>query len=208
MVELERLARTVRRLAGLDDLDLLSSLTIAQRVLGAPVRLVPSLETRACISMADGTYRIFIRALEREAHFDVAHELGHWALRELARYAGAEEERFANRIAGAIVAPGSAVKWATAQHGRGMRPIKPLANLTGISDTSANLRLSEVLGDDRWVATARRRNLLARVPSGRHPDRAALIAMAFDEGPRIPGIVKTRLTPAGIDAGRVALKAK
>jgi hypothetical protein len=200
-LELEGIAQRVRKLAGVEEDETVSSLTIARRVLGVPVRVLPTLPTQACLVWDHDRYRILIRRLEREAHFAVAHELGHWALRELEGVAPADEEALANRFAGALCAPTHIVRAIT--KGRRSHHFRPLAKATGLSETAAALRLREVRGDSLAVVTANQRNIMGGF-AGLDHDRAVRLADQAERDPRI-AVVRLR---GGIDEGRVQLYEK
>lgn len=202
--ELEGLAREVRRRAGLNDDELALAPTIAERVLGRPIRIVPSLSTAACISFEDGRARILLREVRPDSNFDIAHELGHYALREIAGYSGADEERYANQIAAAMLAPSEVVRAVRRRHGGGLRPIRPLACATLISQTSAQLRLGEVLEDERAVVT-KNGNVLVRSQGAFPWADVPIIDVA--RGGQYRGLAKAKLR-GGIDEGRVALRAR
>jgi hypothetical protein len=207
-LELERWAREVRRRAGFDELDLVSSLTIAKRAMGVEVLLNPSLHTQAClVTDADGFFRIVVRDLEAETHFAVAHELGHWALDAIARWKPPNEEAIANRLAAAICAPAVIVRAIVKREGRSVRRhLRPLARTTGLSQTAANLRASEVLDDERAVVTAAHQNVMVR-SAGRYPWEPGWVIQVALKGERDERLETTKLH-GGIDAGRVALRLK
>lgn len=198
-LELEFLAEEVRERAGVEPDEVVSSLTIAHRVLGAPVRVLPSLPTEAALVCRNGAYSVVIRQLEREAHFAVAHELGHWAQREIAGWVVPEEEYNANYIGGAICAPWALVaKVRVRDH---TKLFRPLAKAACISETSAALRLQAMLDEDRAIVTANHRFMLGRF-NGIERGRAVRLA----DGEEVdPDVVVTPLRGSGIDRGRVQL---
>lgn len=192
-LELELLAREVRRRAGLTDDDTELATRIAARVLGPDaVALDPALANAAYLRRTiDGC-------------FHVAHELGEWALRSLAKFHGdeASRERAANYIAAAILAPEAAVRRAHATFGERLRPI---ASRFQMSQTSIVLRLAEVKGDERAVVT-RTGNVLLRT-QGAFPWADVPILDVAQGGARWRGLAKAPLR-GGIDEGRVALRAR
>lgn len=177
---------------------------IAERVLGVPLRVAPTLKTRACLAVVDGKYRIYIRSVGPDSNFDVAHELGHYALREIAGYSGPDEERFANHVAAAILAPGGIVRTVYIKHGA-LKAIRPLAKAAMLSQTAAQLRLGEVIGDERAVVT-KTGNVLVR-SRGAFPWSAVTVVNASPGELRALGLAKAALR-GGIDTGRVALRAR
>jgi len=202
--ELERLARDLRRIARLTDDEIALAPTIAERVLGVPVRLAPTMATAACLAEHDGRWRIFLRAVGPDTNFDVAHELAHYALRELAGYRGPDEERFANHVAAAMLAPPKIVRHFRREHGDGLAPIRPLARAVVISQTASQLRLGEVLEDERAVVT-KTGNVIIR-SRGVFPWASVPIVDVARGGARWKGVAKARLR-GGIEEGRVALRA-
>lgn len=203
-LELEELAAELRRMACVESDEIVSALTMAKRILGVPVRVLGTLPTQACLTHDEaGRYRITIRRLEPESHFAVAHELGHWALREIAQADPPNEEELANRIAAALCVPSTLAKQVT----KGVRrshQFRPLAKATGVSETSAALRLRDLQDEARAVVTSRRRNLLGGFV-GLEAARAIRLA---DEQESDPEIVTVRLRDVGIDSGRVQLFSK
>lgn len=178
--------------------------TIAERVLGLPVRVAPALRTSACLAIVDGQFRIYIRAVGPDSNFDVAHELGHYALRTIAKYSGPHEERFANYLAAAVLAPPAVVRSAHQAHGP-MKAIRPLAKAALISQTAAQLRLGEVIGDERAVVT-KTGNVIVRT-RGAFPWAAVKLVEASEFEFKALGLAKTKLR-GGIDTGRIAVRAR
>lgn len=199
--DVEGLAAAVRRRAGVGDDEIVHAAEIAERVLGTRVIVAPdSPVSGRLLRHADGRYRVLLREVGPDANFDVAHELGHYALRVLAGYRGAYEERLASQVGAALIAPPGVVRAARAAHGRFMRPVRPLADVLLLSQTATHLRLGEVLEDGRAVVT-RTGNVLHGDGEFWSED-AALVAVA--RGARRRGIRKARLR-GGIDDGRVAI---
>jgi hypothetical protein len=205
--ELESLARELRRLAGLDGDQVVLAPRIVEGVLGVPVRVAPTLSTAACLAHENGRFEILIREVTPDTNFDIAHELGHYALKEIGRYVGPEEERYANQIAAILLAPQEVVRHACRAYGRSLRVIAPLAQTVRISQTAAHFRLGEVLQDARVVLTQRHGNVLVR-SVGKTVDWTQVpIAEVARGKTKWKGIVRAELR-GGIDEGRVALRAR
>jgi Zn-dependent peptidase ImmA (M78 family) len=201
--DLEDLARAVRRMAGLSDDELPTAPVIVARVLGPDtIQLVPELHGYGYLQRTeDGSFRILVRPDRPDLNFTIAHELGHWALRELAGFQGevVEEERAANYLAGAILAPPPMVHRAHSQWGEKVRTI---ARAFGVSQTAMVLRLAEVRQEERAVVT-RTGNVLAR---GMLWSRVPVVDIARGDR-RWRGLAKATLR-GGIDDGRIALRVK
>jgi Zn-dependent peptidase ImmA (M78 family) len=200
-LELEFLAEEIRARAQVGPAEVVSSLVMARRLLGEPVRILPTLPTEASLVWRDGKYSIVIRAIEREAHFAVAHELGHWAQRELAGWRDPNEENYANRIAAAVCAPRALVNKIRSRDQAKL--FRPLAKTACISETSAALRLQTLRDEDRAVITANHRYMLGQY-RGIEPSRAIRLADGEEIDPNVD------ITPlrGGIDRGRVQLFGK
>lgn len=199
MHELERLAGEVRRLAGLSDDDLELAPDIAGRVLGP----------RGVVFGAPGTparldgHVIIVPPDHPDLNFAVAHELGEWALREIAGYSGphTERERAANFVGAAILAPRPTVLRAYAYFGERVRT---LSRAFALSQTSVVLRLAEVRKDERAVVT-RNGHVLLRTHGAFPWANVPIVDVA--RGAKWRGLAKTRLR-GGIDEGRVAIRLK
>lgn len=204
-LELELLAKEVRRRAGLADDDLELATRIAGRVLGPnSIALDPELAGTAYLRRTIDGWQIVVNPGARDIRFHVAHELGEWALRVLARFEGDDvtRERAANYIAGAILAPEASVRRAHAAMGE---RIRSLASQFQISQTSIVLRLGEVIGDERAVVT-RTGNVLLRTQGGFPWADVPIVEVARGSA-RWRGLTKADLR-GGIDEGRVALRAR
>lgn len=202
--EIEALAIRLRALGGFADHEPLDASLLAPRLLGTPVLLVPDLEVRACLALLkDGRRQVWVRRVYAETNFEIAHELGHYALMYLARYNDGDDENLANRIAASLLAPPKLVRAARTLYGRQLQPIGPLAEAAMISQTSAQLRLGEVLEDDRVIVT-RTNRVLVRASGQLHRASGALVKLARDDAP-IRGLAKAVLR-GGIDDGRIALR--
>lgn len=201
--DLEDLATEVRRRASLDDDDLELAPVIVTRVLGPDaLGIVPDLHGYGHLARdSEGRYRIHIHPGKPDLNFTIAHELGHWALREIAGFRGSvvEEERAANYLGAAILAPPSTVRRAHDQWGEKVRTI---AHAFGISQTAMVLRLAEVRRDERAVVT-RSGNVLAR---GMLWERVPVFDIARSAR-QWRGLARAKLR-GGIDEGRVALRLK
>ncbi len=133
-----------------------------------------------------------------QAVFAVGHELGHWLLRQHG-YDGDDEERDADYLAAALLAPRSAFLAAR----RVLRDDLPaLAATFGMTETAAALRLGEVCRVP--LAVVAPQTVRVRGPEGWvWPDEASLRRWA--RGRPLPGIRKVRLTD---DPRRVVLDAE
>jgi len=162
------------------------------------VGTIPRMETPACLIWVDGLPQIIVRSGARDVNFLIAHEMAHIALRT-AEFDGtrADEERAADAIAAAILAPPRAVLGAHRFFGERLRP---LARCFAISQTSMTLRLGEVLNDERAVVT-RNRRILKR--GWEASDDQLLLRWRNEPAP--PGIAKVRLV-GKVDHDRVAFR--
>lgn len=202
---MEALAGEVRRRAGLADGQLELATRIAARVLGPDgVAIDPALRGAAYLCRTGDGFQIVVNPGARDVRFHVAHELGEWALRTLARFTGthAQRERAANYIAAAILAPAPDVRRAHAALGE---RVGPIADAFGLSQTSTVLRLAEVRGDERAVVT-RTGNVLVRSQGAFPWADVPVVDVARGEA-RWIGLSKAKLR-GGIDEGRVALRVR
>lgn len=203
-LDLELLAKEVRRRAGLSDEDMELATKIAARVLGPDsISLDPELRGSAYLRRTLDGYQIVVNPRGRDVRFHVAHELGEWALKSLARFEGseAERERAANYLAAAILAPEAAIRRAHAAVGE---RLGVLASRFGLSQTSVVLRLAEVHGDERAIVT-KTGNVMIRT-QGAFP-WATVPVIDVARGTRWVGLAKAELR-GGIDEGRVALRVR
>ncbi len=90
------------------------------------------------------------------------------------------------------------------EHGR-FKAIRPLAKVALLSQTAAQLRLGEVIGDERAVVT-KSGHVLVRT-QGAYPWTTVHVVDASGYELRQLGLAKTKLR-GGIDTGRVALVAR
>lgn len=203
-LELEYLAAAVRRLAGLTDKDVQPLATkIAVRLLGEDgIVLDRELRGPAYLRMReDGGYQIVVRAGLPDVRFAIAHELGHYAIREIAQAEldGVAEEHAANFLAAAILAPPHMIRRVHSFYGERLRTI---ACTFGLSQTSTVLRIAEVIGDERAVVT-RTGNVLARGDTW-----ATVPVLDYARGrTKWCGLAKAKLR-GGIDDGRIAVRVK
>lgn len=202
----ERLALEVRRRAKLRDDEIALAPTIAERVMGCEVAIASELAATACLTRTDGAYQILIREVHSDTNFDIAHELAHYALREIEKYRGPDEERYANQIAANIIAPRPIVRAVCRRHGRGVEAIRPLARATRLSQTAAHFRLGEVWHDGRLVVTAMSGNVLIRTTG--QIDWTTLPVAELARGRQERRDVEREELSGGIDAGRIALRTK
>lgn len=206
-LELELLAREVRRRAGLADDENEHATTIAIRLLGtAGVAIDADLSGPAYLRRrADGGFQIVVRPTIPDVRFAIMHELGHYALREIERahLDAVTEEKAANYLAAAILAPAGALRRAHSYVGNELRQLRPLAKTFGLSQTSVQLRLGEVLGDERAIVTARSAHVLSRGASW-----ATVPVLELASGARRSARVAKATLRGGIDEGRVALRGR
>lgn len=197
-LELEFLAREVRRLARAADDELLCAPEIAVRLLGPDAVVFGARGTPARL---DGD-RIVVPPDHPDLNFGIGHELGEVALRDIARYRGPddERERLANRLGAAILAPPREVARAHRFFGERLRTI---ARTFGLSQTSIVLRIGEVERDERAVVT-RTGNVLVRT-TGRVAWQTLPIVEFAKGKTAVPGLAKASLR-GGIDEGRTALR--
>jgi hypothetical protein len=197
--EVERLASRLRRRAGIPSDSVVDAGELAQRLLGDDsIVVLERLAVGARLRRRpEGDYVIEIRDNLPDVNFCVGHEVAHWGLAVVARYSGPgpEEERLANALAAALLAPESVVRGVVSKFGAALEPVQPLARTVRISQTSSNIRISEVLRDERAVLTAKNGNVLHRADS-RFPWN--------DLRTHWKGLSKARLR-GGIDEGRTAL---
>lgn len=202
--DLEQLAGWIRRLAAVGDEEIEIAPVMAGRILGDR-GIVVDREQRGLgyLERNDrGEYTIRVRP-HLDLNFTIAHELGHWALREIARWHGSrpEEERAANRLAAAIIASPCALSRVHRDHGERYDQI---ADAFSLSQTAIVLRLAEVLGDERAVVT-RRGHVLLR-SGGAYPWADVPVVDVARGAAKWRGLARARLR-GGIDHGRVALRA-
>ncbi len=192
-VEVEKLATRIRRLVGLASDEIAYGTRFSAALLGPNhVALDPHLPVRGLLERRDRGWFIILRELDSDFNFTITHEVAHYVLRVLAGYRGLalEEERLADSLAAALLAPAGAVRKAHKFFGD---DYPKLARPFTISQTSLVLRLGEVLEDERGIITRSGHRLVgfqrsfpwARVDS--------------------PGVVKAPLH-GGIDVGRTAVR--
>jgi hypothetical protein len=122
----------------------------------------------------------------RYALFAIAHELGHWLLARHG-FVGDDEERAADHLGAALVAPRRAFLSARRAVGESL---PELADAFGITETGAALRLGEVLGVPLAVVVPATVRVRGPEDWG-WPDEWTLRRWARG---RTPGIRKVRLT--------------
>lgn len=196
---IEGLAMHIRRTAGFGDEHIVRVGDVVRHWLGRGVDTVPAGRLAlGSLERVEGAWRILVSEAALDPRFAAAHELGHWAFREVARVtfaSEAEEERAANIFAATLLAPAPLVRRAYDIFGE---RVARIAGGLRISQTSAVLRLAEVRRDERAVVT----------PGGRALVRGATLtqerALAAARG-KVPGLARTRLR-GGLDEGRVALR--
>lgn len=203
-VDGEALAAEVRRLAGLAPDAFVVVTDVAVAVLGEDAIVVdPELAGTTYLRHVGGRYEIVVRLDAPDLRFRLMHEVAHVAIRRAGIALGtADEERFANYVAAAVIAPRDLVKRAHAHYGE--RP-RALAKIFGLSQTAMVLRLGEVLRDERVVVT-QSGNVLMR-SQGTFPwADTPVVAIARGER-KARGLAKANLE-GGIDAGRVSLRVR
>lgn len=203
-LELEGLATEVRRRARIQPDVVETASRIAFGALGERALTVDrSMRLAAYLQAIENGWQIVVNPTAPDLRFHIAHELGEWALRTIARFRGddAARERAANYIAAAILAPEPAILRAHASLGE--RP-RSIAAWFQLSQTATVLRLAEVVGDERAVVT-KTGNVLLRTQGTFPWAKVPLIEVA--RGTKWRGLARARLR-GGIDEGRVALRAR
>lgn len=198
-LELEGIADSAYKRAGLDP-ERPDVVRLARALLGpdAVTKGPRPLHAPAVLLRVHDRWRIVVaRSLPREyALFCVAHELGHWLLdEEHARTLDGEEERRADFLGGALLAPRAAFRAALRSLGA---DLAELAEAFRTTETGAALRLGEVTGQPLAVVAPQR----VRVRGPEEwiwPDERTLRAWARRPA---PGLRKTVLTD---DPRRVVL---
>jgi hypothetical protein len=198
--DLEALALETRTRARVDDEDVVRPGVMAVRLLGRDgLHRMPRLSATGMLIPVEGRYRIFVRRNVPDEAFVIAHELGHWSLRNIG-YSGPDEERFADYVGAAIMAPPKVVRWAYRRFGESLGEIARVFHAT---QSMIVLRLAEVLGDERALVSPRD----VRVRSaGRFHWPSASELRAWRDGRTPPGVQRAALRGA-YDAGRVAFRA-
>lgn len=186
--------------------EIVDAAELAHRLIGPDsISVVSYLACGARLRRTARGYQIELRDGLPDINFACAHELAHWALREVARYAGPDEERFANYVGAALLTPRALVRAGLAFYGRKLEAVAPLAGAAWLSHTAANLRLGEVASDERAVVTRTGHVLRSTEESFAEPDRQVVIRARRER--ETPGLSRARLR-GGIDEGRVALRSR
>lgn len=200
----ELLATEARAAAGLapDAFVVVTDLAVA--LLGEKAIVVdPELAGTTYLRHLGESYEIVVRLDAPDLRFRLMHEVAHVLIRRTGvRLSSVDEERFANYVAAAVIAPRDLVKRAHAHFGE--RP-RRLAQLFGLSQTAMVLRLAEVLRDDRAVVT-RSGNVLVRTSGAVDWSTIPALKVARGEA-RWKNLAKARLK-GGIDEGRIALRVR
>lgn len=156
-LELEALAQAVRRSAGLAPDDFADAVHIATTFVGSDgIVYDDELEGVAYLRRReDGSHEIVLKPGMPDVRFRLLHEVGHLAIRQNIgeRLAIDVEERAANYVAAAIMAPADLVRRAHTHFGPDFGAMRTLGQAFGMSATSAELRVGEVVGGERGVAT-------------------------------------------------------
>lgn len=200
--DLEQLAKAIRRRAGLDADDFADAVAITARIVG-PTSIVYDASVGSATYLRrrrDGRFEIVLAPGAPDLRFRLLHETAHVVIdEEQLRLPLEEEERAANYIAAAILAPPDLLKRA---HGYYGEKLPQIARTFGMSQTATQLRLGEVLGDERAVVTKSGHVLLRT--QGTFP-WADVPVLAVARGGRWRGLAKAQLR-GGIDEGRVAVR--
>lgn len=218
-LELEWLAETVRKDAGLEEDDFADAVDVATRILGEDsIVYDEGLSTPAFLRRrANGAYEIALKPGQPDVRFRIFHEISHVAIWQRLKLTLSleEEERAANYVAAAIMAPAPMVRRAHAHFGNGFQAIKPIAKCFGMSPTSAELRVGEVVGDGEHAVATKSGNILLANFTARQ------LAFPWRDAPRATGrdcVVRSILDKARdrgfaaqaghIDAERIAIRVK
>lgn len=203
MRQLELFANELRQRAGLEEDELVDAVELAVRLLGGDCLWVMDRSPHGARLQhgADG-YRIEIRDNLPDINFACAREVARWGLREFWRCKVETEHELAPQLGAALLMPLDVVLGVVERYGTGLRPVRPLAIMSQVSKTSAQLRIAEVVGDERGVVT-RTGHVLVRNASVIDWNDPAVQATRHD-GVEHMNLVKAPLR-GGIDEGRVAL---
>lgn len=206
MKQLELFAERLRQTAGIGSAQIVDAAELAIRLIGPDaVVIVDALACGARLRWTERGYRIELRDGLPDINFACAHEVAHWALREVWAYRGPDEERLANYIGAALLMPRTIVREGARFYGRKLEAVEPLAGSVLVSKTAANLRLGEVLGDERVVVTKNGHVLRCAHNAFAEPDR--LVVQRARRRRDTPGVARAALR-GGIDEGRVAMRAR
>ncbi len=201
--ELECLTNDLRDFAGLKRSEVVDAGEFAVRLLGPDsIVIVDELEDGARLRQTGKGYCIELRNNLSDINFRCANEIGRWALREFRRYNGPDEKHYAGYVGAALLMPRRLVIDIVQYYGRIHEAISPLAIQCEVSKTSAQLRIAEVLGDERAVVT-KNGNVIVR-NAARIDWKDPAIKEMRRSGVHHLRLSKTRLD-GGIDTGRVAL---
>jgi hypothetical protein len=201
--DLERLAREIRERAGLLDDDFADAVAITACIVG-PMSIVYDVRTPGTFlrPRGDGRFEIVMPPGAPDLRFRLLHETAHVVIAEKQlRLPLEEEERAANYIAAAVMAPPERLRRAHRYFGE---KLKPIARTFGMSQTATQLRLGEVLEDERAIVT--RSGFVMLRTQGTFP-WADVPVVDVARGGRWRGLAKAQLR-GGIDEGRVAVRAK
>lgn len=209
-LELELLAEDIRERAGLVVDDFVDVIDVTHALLGdRSLLLDPDLAGLAYLRRrGDGRYEIVVKPGKPDFRHRVAHEIGHYALREIAqvRMTPAEEEIAANYVAGAILAPRAMIQKAFDFYGPELDKLDRVADAFGISQTSAQIRIADVVGEERAIVTAKHANVIVR--NARTIDWTDPEIRSSPLRARAPGLAKPIVLRGGIDEGRIALRVR
>lgn len=200
---LESLAEDIRGVAGVSGDDLVLVTVLIGAVMG-PGAIILNERLRGQAYLRPNPARIIINPRTPDFRFVAMHELSHWLLRTIAGFTGSarEEERYANYLAAAMLAPRELLHRA---HTDAAGDVRKIARRFGLSQTAAALRVAEVQGGELAVVT-RSGNVMVRTNGAFPWESTPVLEIARDRATH-NGLVKTRLR-GGIDAGRIVLQAK
>lgn len=190
-------------MARVDPSEIVDAFELAARLIGPEcIVVLDRLAAGARLRRVDDGYRIELRDALPDINFACSHELAHWALREVWGSELKHEEQMANYLGAALLMPRAVVRAVVKRYGRSLGPVRPLARLIKVSKTASQLRLAEVLGDERAIVT-RTGNLIVRNAAQIDwSDPSILLTRRRDF--EHPSLAKAAFL-GGIDHGRVAL---